>query len=245
MTWRPGRPRQSSSQPSSVAFASMLKAFFYALSSPCFQARGEAWVVIAASAPPSKAKNDGKCAPSPQVDVHMTSAVEGQTVDQDVKCIIDCEDVSKLIGKRVLLVDNEMQHVADGILISTEIEKTATQMTCQYEERKLYGVFEATFDGAMDIVPMAFSSSGKLFSAQLHFSLINLVISQEEPKWGGGVETEPQIRKDARTAKVVTNPPGCCVREANRSRSHFTLSACHDCRDADNVYKVLVKVGRL
>ncbi|MQL79246.1 hypothetical protein Taro_011686 [Colocasia esculenta] len=71
----------------------------------------------------SQAKNDGKCAPSPHVDVHMTSAVEGQTVDQDVKCIIDCGDVSKLIGKCVLLVDIEMQHVANGILISTEIEK--------------------------------------------------------------------------------------------------------------------------
>ncbi|MQM14297.1 hypothetical protein Taro_047226, partial [Colocasia esculenta] len=69
------------------------------------------------------AKNDGKCAPSVHVDVHMTSAVEGQIVDQDVKCIIDCGDVSKLIGKRVRLVDIEMQHVADGILISTEIEK--------------------------------------------------------------------------------------------------------------------------
>ncbi|MQL89983.1 hypothetical protein Taro_022567, partial [Colocasia esculenta] len=67
-------------------------------------------------------KNDGKCAPSAHVDVHMTSAVEGQTVDQDVKCIIDCGDVSKLIGKCVRLVDIEMQHVADGILISTEIE---------------------------------------------------------------------------------------------------------------------------
>ncbi|MQL77652.1 hypothetical protein Taro_010061 [Colocasia esculenta] len=70
-----------------------------------------------------KAKNDGKCAPSAHVDVHMTSAVEGQAVDQDVKCIIDCGDISKLIGKRVRLVDIEMQHVADGILISTEIEK--------------------------------------------------------------------------------------------------------------------------
>ncbi|MQM18652.1 hypothetical protein Taro_051647 [Colocasia esculenta] len=29
----------------------------------------------------------------------------------------------QLIGKRVLLVDIEMQHVADGILVSTEIEK--------------------------------------------------------------------------------------------------------------------------
>ncbi|MQM14083.1 hypothetical protein Taro_047012, partial [Colocasia esculenta] len=69
------------------------------------------------------AKNDGKCAPYPHVDMHTTSAVEGQTIDQDVKCIIDCGDVSKLIGKLVLLVDIEMQHVADGILISIEIEK--------------------------------------------------------------------------------------------------------------------------
>ncbi|MQL67762.1 hypothetical protein Taro_000037, partial [Colocasia esculenta] len=44
----------------------------------------------------SQAKNDGKCAPSAHVDVHMTSAVEGQVVDQDVKCIIDCGDVSKV-----------------------------------------------------------------------------------------------------------------------------------------------------
>ncbi|MQL98601.1 hypothetical protein Taro_031314 [Colocasia esculenta] len=68
----------------------------------------------------SQAKNDGNCAPSPHVDVHTTSAVEGQNISQDVKCIIDCGD---LIGKRVLLVDIEMQHVADGILVSTEIEK--------------------------------------------------------------------------------------------------------------------------
>ncbi|MQM16147.1 hypothetical protein Taro_049101, partial [Colocasia esculenta] len=53
----------------------------------------------------------------------MTSAVEGQAVDEDVKCITDCGDISKLIGKRVRLVDIDMQHVADGILISTEIEK--------------------------------------------------------------------------------------------------------------------------
>ncbi|MQL70661.1 hypothetical protein Taro_002972, partial [Colocasia esculenta] len=71
-----------------------------------------------------QAKNDGKCAPSAHVDVHMTSAFEGQAVDQDVKCIIDCGDITKLIGKRVRLVDIEMQHVADGILISTEIEKS-------------------------------------------------------------------------------------------------------------------------
>ncbi|MQM12864.1 hypothetical protein Taro_045779, partial [Colocasia esculenta] len=112
------------------------------------------------------------------------SAVEGQTVDQDVKCIIDCGDVSKLIGKRVLLVNIEMQHVADGILISIEIEKVVMGRKIgteycemgmllflfEYEERKLYGVFEATSDGAMDIVPMAFSSLGKLFSAQIQVS---------------------------------------------------------------------------
>ncbi|MQM04546.1 hypothetical protein Taro_037351 [Colocasia esculenta] len=71
----------------------------------------------------SQATNDGKCTPSAHVDVHMTSAVEGQAVDEEVKCITDCGDISKLIGKRVRLVDIDMQHVADGILISTEIEK--------------------------------------------------------------------------------------------------------------------------
>uniref|UniRef100_A0A1D1XVI2 B2 protein n=1 Tax=Anthurium amnicola TaxID=1678845 RepID=A0A1D1XVI2_9ARAE len=39
----------------------------------------------------------------------------------------------------------------------------------EYEERKLYGVFEATSNGAMDIIPTAFISSGKLFSAQICF----------------------------------------------------------------------------
>ncbi|MQL91644.1 hypothetical protein Taro_024256 [Colocasia esculenta] len=53
----------------------------------------------------------------------MTSAVEGQAVDEDVKCITDCGGISKLIGKRVRLVDIDMQHIADGIHISTEIEK--------------------------------------------------------------------------------------------------------------------------
>ncbi|MQL83746.1 hypothetical protein Taro_016240, partial [Colocasia esculenta] len=71
----------------------------------------------------SIATNDGKCAPSAHVDVHMTSAVEEQAVDEDVKCITNCGDISKLIEKRVRLVDIDMQHVADGILISTEIEK--------------------------------------------------------------------------------------------------------------------------
>ncbi|MQL95875.1 hypothetical protein Taro_028541, partial [Colocasia esculenta] len=72
-------------------------------------------------APTSKLEE--KCGSSSSSLLLHPSAVEGQTVDQDVKCIIDCGDVSKLIGKRVRLVDIEMQHVANGILISTEIEK--------------------------------------------------------------------------------------------------------------------------
>lgn len=39
----------------------------------------------------------------------------------------------------------------------------------EYEERKLYGVFEATTDGAMNIIPDAFQSQGKLFPAQVLF----------------------------------------------------------------------------
>ncbi|KAF8412707.1 hypothetical protein HHK36_000675 [Tetracentron sinense] len=42
----------------------------------------------------------------------------------------------------------------------------------EYEKRKLYGVFQACSDGAIDIVPNAFSSSGKAFSAQVSFTTI-------------------------------------------------------------------------
>ncbi|MQL83725.1 hypothetical protein Taro_016220 [Colocasia esculenta] len=45
-------------------------------------------------------------------------------------------------------------------------------------ERKLYGVFEATSDGAMDIVPMAFSSSGKLFSAQMKSPATSIITNR-------------------------------------------------------------------
>lgn len=37
----------------------------------------------------------------------------------------------------------------------------------EYEERKLYGVFEATSDGKMNINPEAYTSSGKRFPAQV------------------------------------------------------------------------------
>ena len=37
----------------------------------------------------------------------------------------------------------------------------------EHQERKLYGVFEATSDGAMNIEPNAFISSGNSFPAQV------------------------------------------------------------------------------
>ena len=39
----------------------------------------------------------------------------------------------------------------------------------EYEEKKLYGVFEAACNGALNIIPHAFSSSGKSFPAQVYF----------------------------------------------------------------------------
>ncbi|KAF3436941.1 hypothetical protein FNV43_RR19694 [Rhamnella rubrinervis] len=42
----------------------------------------------------------------------------------------------------------------------------------EYENRKLYGVFEASSDGEMNIVPHAFSSTGKKFPAQVRFKTI-------------------------------------------------------------------------
>ncbi|KAL5731400.1 hypothetical protein ACHQM5_004132 [Ranunculus cassubicifolius] len=42
----------------------------------------------------------------------------------------------------------------------------------EYEERKLYGVFQAISDGAVNISPRAFGSSGKQFPAQIRFKPI-------------------------------------------------------------------------
>ncbi|TKY49411.1 B2 protein [Spatholobus suberectus] len=42
----------------------------------------------------------------------------------------------------------------------------------EFEERKLYGVFEAISDGGMNIVPHAYISSGRKFPAQVKFTTI-------------------------------------------------------------------------
>lgn len=48
-----------------------------------------------------------------------------------------------------------------------KIKSGMTLFLFEYEERKLYGVYEATCDGALDIDPDAFTSSGKSFTAQV------------------------------------------------------------------------------
>ncbi|CAH9125035.1 unnamed protein product, partial [Cuscuta epithymum] len=42
----------------------------------------------------------------------------------------------------------------------------------EYEARKLYGIFEATSDGGMNIIPKAYRSSGKSFPAQVRFRVV-------------------------------------------------------------------------
>ncbi|XP_028074114.1 uncharacterized protein LOC114276534 isoform X2 [Camellia sinensis] len=42
----------------------------------------------------------------------------------------------------------------------------------EFEQRKLYGVFQAVTDGSMNIVPNAYRSTGKSFPAQIRFSVI-------------------------------------------------------------------------
>lgn len=55
-----------------------------------------------------------------------------------------------------------------------KIKSGMTLFLFEYEERKLYGVYEATCDGALDIDPCAFTSSGKSFAAQIRVKLIGL-----------------------------------------------------------------------
>ncbi|KAL4200878.1 hypothetical protein AMTRI_Chr02g255820 [Amborella trichopoda] len=52
----------------------------------------------------------------------------------------------------------------------------------EHEQRKMYGIFRASSDGAVDIVPHAFRSSGKQFSAQIRFQKLSphLVLEEHE-----------------------------------------------------------------
>lgn len=53
-----------------------------------------------------------------------------------------------------------------------EVKKGMILFLFEYERRQLFGVYRAISDGGMNIVPHAFSSSGKQFSAQVRFVLI-------------------------------------------------------------------------
>lgn len=53
-----------------------------------------------------------------------------------------------------------------------EVKKGMILFLFEYERRQLFGVYRAISDGGMNIVPHAFSSSGKQFSAQVQFELI-------------------------------------------------------------------------
>ncbi|XP_058072074.1 uncharacterized protein LOC131221019 [Magnolia sinica] len=53
----------------------------------------------------------------------------------------------------------------------------------EYEERKLYGVFEAASDGALNIEPRAFNSLGKPFTAQIRFQRIWSCHPLSEPEF--------------------------------------------------------------
>ncbi|KAK4254689.1 hypothetical protein QN277_010033 [Acacia crassicarpa] len=65
----------------------------------------------------------------------------------------------------------------------------------EYDKRELYGVFESCCDGAMNIVPSAFSSSGRQFPAQVEFS----------PIWDCKPLKESEFRDAIRENYISTN----------------------------------------
>lgn len=50
-----------------------------------------------------------------------------------------------------------------------EVKKGMILFLFEYEKRQLFGVYQAISDGGMNIVPHAFSSSGKQFCAQVSY----------------------------------------------------------------------------
>lgn len=53
-----------------------------------------------------------------------------------------------------------------------QVKAGATLFLYDVEQRKLHGVFEATSDGAMNIIPDAYISSGSQFPSQIRFKRI-------------------------------------------------------------------------
>ncbi|RYQ95385.1 hypothetical protein Ahy_B08g090656 isoform B [Arachis hypogaea] len=51
------------------------------------------------------------------------------------------------------------------------VKEGMTLFLFEFEERKLYGIFEATSDGGMNIVPQAYVSTGRSFPAQVKFKI--------------------------------------------------------------------------
>nr|XP_029151094.1 uncharacterized protein LOC112772281 isoform X3 [Arachis hypogaea] len=58
------------------------------------------------------------------------------------------------------------------------VKEGMTLFLFEFEERKLYGIFEATSDGGMNIVPQAYVSTGRSFPAQIE-SLLQLFSSRK------------------------------------------------------------------
>ncbi|KAJ4976244.1 hypothetical protein NE237_001350 [Protea cynaroides] len=90
----------------------------------------------------------------------------GRVPDFGAIFISNCSTKKECLRKKVFgLPSNQasfVKHVSDGTFL----------FLFEYEKRELYGVFQASCDGAMNIVPDAFKSVGKHFPAQICFRTI-------------------------------------------------------------------------
>ncbi|KAK8514177.1 hypothetical protein V6N12_008892 [Hibiscus sabdariffa] len=97
----------------------------------------------------------------------------------------------------------------------------------EFERRELHGVFEACSDGAMNIVPHAFSSSGMQFPAQVQrllslFSVKRLKDQAPERRLTGSEVASPGGYITGKKRRLVDKSPisNCVLRECDVNKHH-------------------------
>ncbi|KAH7528092.1 hypothetical protein FEM48_Zijuj05G0035200 [Ziziphus jujuba var. spinosa] len=92
--------------------------------------------------------------------------VSGQFPESGAIFMASCTTFGECLERKIFALS---QSYADFV---RDVKPGMILFLFEYEKRELYGVFKATSNGEMDIIPHAFTSSGRQFPAQVRFTTI-------------------------------------------------------------------------
>lgn len=87
--------------------------------------------------------------------------VSGQFPESGAIFMASCTTFGECLERKIFALS---QSYADFV---RDVKPGMILFLFEYEKRELYGVFKATSNGEMDIIPHAFTSSGRQFPAQV------------------------------------------------------------------------------